>query len=322
MLRMDQQYFQVESGAVWNGGNLISLKHGLDLRDLDACLFNEFEERPQFNAWWFCAFPVHVVRDDNLPLPIFIRGDDVEYGLRNMKYLILMNGICVWHEAFENKYSSFLYYYILRNRLIDNALHNMILPKKEFISILYTQVMDEIRLYRYRNANLIMRGVEDFFRGVEWLKEQDGEELHKEVMSQGYKLQYIEDLEDGIQFSYPLYEASLTAYSDSGLKARIINHFTVNGTYLKPTRSYNIVPTIAVQQSSVYRTETILNYDYSSKKGFVTHRSPEEAKKCVKRLKRLNHLIEKEYDKATADFAVQVGEITNMEFWKKYLQIS
>ena len=44
MLRLDKQWYQTESGALWNGGNLISRKVGLDLRDLDACLYNEFEE--------------------------------------------------------------------------------------------------------------------------------------------------------------------------------------------------------------------------------------------------------------------------------------
>lgn len=166
MLRLDRQYFQVESGAVWNSGNLISYKQGLDLNSLDACLFNEFEERTQFNAWWYCAFPLNIINDNNLPMPIFIRGDDVEFGLRNMKHLILMNGICVWHEPFENKYSSFLYYYILRNRLIDNSLHNMTIAKKLFKRILYVQVCDEIRIYRYKNAHLLIRGVEDFLKGV------------------------------------------------------------------------------------------------------------------------------------------------------------
>ena len=80
MLRLDTQCIQTEAGAVWNGGELISLKHGLDLRELDACLYNELEEKTQFNAWWYCVFPSEVVTDQNLPMPIFIRGDDVEYG--------------------------------------------------------------------------------------------------------------------------------------------------------------------------------------------------------------------------------------------------
>lgn len=319
MLRLDNQYYQVESGAMWNGGNLISLKHGLDLRSLDACLFNEFEERAQFNAWWYCAFPAGVVTDDNLPMPIFIRGDDVEYGLRNMKHLILMNGICVWHEPFENKYSSFLYYYILRNRLIDNSLHNMVIARKEFIKILKTQVMDEVRLYRYKNAELLMRGVEDFLKGVDWLAAQDGEQLHKTVMADGYKLQYIDDIEEQVQFLYPLYEASLKAVPSTGIKARIINHFTVNGTYLKPKKSYNIVPTIGVQQSSVYRTDVILNYDYSSRKGFVTKRNPEEAKKCINRLNKLIAKLNNSYDTAASDFTVNGRKLMKIGFWDNYL---
>ena len=32
MLRLDKQWYQTESGALWNGGNLISRKVGLDLR--------------------------------------------------------------------------------------------------------------------------------------------------------------------------------------------------------------------------------------------------------------------------------------------------
>ena len=321
MLRMDRQYFQVESGAVWNSGNLVSYKQGLDLNSLDACLFNEFEERTQFNAWWYCAFPVNIINDTNLPMPIFIRGDDVEFGLRNMRHLILMNGICVWHEPFENKYSSFLYYYILRNRLIDNSLHNMTIAKKQFKNILYTQVCDEIRIYRYKNARLLMRGVEDFLKGVNWLAGQDGEALHKDVMENGYKLKYLEDLEEDVQFQYPLYEASLRAVPVTDLIMRAVNYYTLNGTYLPPKRSYAIVPTVGVIQSAVYRTETVLNYDYASKKGFVTKRSPKEARACMKRLKALYKLIDKHYDDAVKDYAENYRSLTSMDYWEKYLEL-
>ena len=321
MLRLDRQYIQVESGAVWNGGELISLKHGLDLRDLDACLYNEFEERAQFNAWWYCAFPIDVVQEDNLPMPIFIRGDDVEYGLRNMKHLILMNGICVWHEPFENKYSSFLYYYILRNRLIDNALHGMTLSKKRFLEILRTQVGDEVRLYRYRNAHLLMQGVEDFLKGVSWLEKQDGEQLHRKVTEEGYRLQYLEELEEGIQFLYPLYETSLADMPRGTFLQRIVNHYTINGTFLPPKRYYSIIPTVGPCQTSVYRTVVVLNYDYASRKGFVTKRDPKEAKACMKRLRRLNDKILAEYDRAVQDYEKNYRRVTSLEFWKGYLGI-
>lgn len=321
MLRLDERYVQTESGAVWNGGYLVSLKRGLDLRETDACLFNEFEENTQFNAWWYCAFPVDVVTDDNLPMPIFIRGDDVEYGLRNIKHLILMNGICVWHEPFEFKYSSFLYYYILRNRLIDNALHNMVLPKNEFIKILWTQVMDELRLYRYKNAELLMRGVEDFFKGVKWLAEQDGEKLHKDIMNSGYKLQYLEDMDERYNFFYPMYEKSLHDTPATDIRSRIVNHYTINGTYLKPLKDYAIVPTVGPCMSSVYRTKIVLNYDYASRKGFVTKRDATECKRLIKKLNGLIKRVNAEYDDKNNDFASEAKSLMTLEFWKKYLQI-
>ena len=114
-----------------------------------------------------------MVRDDNLPIPVFIRGDDVEYGLRNAKNIIALNGICVWHEPFENKYSSAMYYYILRNRLIDNALHGREQEPRSFIRVMRNWVKSEVYLYRYKNARLLLQGVSDYYRGIDWLKEQD-----------------------------------------------------------------------------------------------------------------------------------------------------
>lgn len=321
MLRLDQKYKQAESGALWNAGEILSLKAGLDLRELDACLYNEFEETPQFNAWWYCAFPINIVTKCNLPVPIFIRGDDVEYGLRNMKHLILMNGICIWHEAFENKYSSFIYYYILRNRLIDNAIHNIVMPKESFKRLMYVWIMNEVRIYRYKNANLIMRGVEDFCRGIEWLASQDGEKLHQSVVAEGYKMEDIKDL-NAVQFRYSLWEASLNAKPATGFISRVITHFTLNGHYLSTKRDYNIVPTIGVQQSSVYRVQKVLNYDYSSKKGFVTEKNIDEAKKCVKRMKFLMRKMDSEYEAAAKSFADNADKLMTVEFWNKYLDIN
>ena len=254
-------------------------------------------------------------------MPIFIRGDDVEYGLRNMKHLILMNGICVWHEPFEFKYSSFLYYYILRNRLIDNALHNMVLPKKEFIDILWTQVMDELRLYRYKNAELLMRGVEDFFKGVQWLASQDGEKLHQDIMKSGYKLQYLEDMDEHYNFFYPMYENSLHDVPMSGRKARFINHYTINGTYLKPLKDYAIVPTVGPCMTSVYRVAVVLNYDFASRKGFITKRDVPECKRLIKRLKKLISQVNSEYDEKIKQFTNDAKSLMTLEFWNKYLQL-
>ena len=208
MLQNDKQNMQVESGAFWNGGKLRCLKHGLNMSHLMDCLYNEVEESREYNAWWFCCIPMSVIRKDNLPLPLFIRGDDVEYGLRNTKTLILMNGICVWHEPFENKYSSFLSYYILRNQLIDNAIHYPKYGKRSLKRDLYPQALREIMYFRYKNVDLLIRGVRDFLKGIDWLLQTDGEALHKDIMAEGYKAEPIDQLP--VKFFYDDYERSLS----------------------------------------------------------------------------------------------------------------
>lgn len=318
MLRLDHQNIQVESGAVWNQGALISRKCGLDLRSVEPCLYNEIEETIDYSAWWYTALPINVVRDDNLPLPIFIRGDDVEYGLRNARRIITMNGICVWHEPFERKYSSSMFYYILRNRLIDNAIHDMVLPKKVFINLLHHSVLSEIYLYRYKNAKLLLEGVSDYLKGIDWFKEQNGDEIHKNVMDKGYKMQYMEDL--GAEFDYASYEHSLKEPEILTFKHKVIKRLTVNGINLKAKKWNVVIPVVGGREINVYRAENVVNYDVYSQKGFLTKRDEKEAKECIHLLKEVKKLVNENYEKINEEYKTRCREIMSKDFWKEYLK--
>ncbi len=59
-----------------------------------------------------------------LSLPLLFQWDDIDYGLRNKAPLIIMNGICVWHDALESKISAMYTYYSTRNALIVNGCHD------------------------------------------------------------------------------------------------------------------------------------------------------------------------------------------------------
>ncbi len=316
MLRNDAQNIQVESGASWNKGKLVSLKKNLDMNKCSACLENEVEEYREYNAWWYCCFPMNIVRDDNLPLPIFIRGDDVEYGLRNMKNLILMNGICVWHEPFENKYSSALYYYILRNQFIDNALHCPSYSKRRVKRQLLGSVVREVVYYRYKNVDLILRGVRDYLKGIDWLIHSDGEALHKEIMAAGYKAKPVEELD--MPFSYSRYKKS-SKENDS--RAHRNFRLTMICGYFFPTKRDNIVPMAGIRPYNTYRAKRILNYDESSKKGFVTKRSKTMMIKKMLETFKVMIELDRKYTKVTREYKRRCSEIQSLEFWKRYLGI-
>ena len=87
-------------------------------------------------------------------------------------------------------------------------------------------------------------------------------------------------------------------------------------------RLYNVVPAEGAKDINVYRTEKVLNFDYSSRKGFVTYKDPKEAKRTIKRMKKMLSKIKKQYIFASQDFAENGKRLMNIEFWNKYLQIN
>lgn len=320
MLRLDRQYIQVESGAVWDAGYLDPLKMNLDLRQCEACLYNETEEFSEYNAWWYCCFPVEIVTPDNLPLPIFIRGDDLEYGLRNMKHLILMNGICVWHEPFENKYASYLHYYIIRNLLYDNALHFPNYKLSSFLHRLYVTTAREMIYYRYKNIDLLFRGVNDFYKGVDFLRSTDGEALHKEILQSGYAAVPVEQIENAV-FSLPKYMNSFKQ-SDRGL-TKALRYLTING-YLLPAKRSKGKEIQAVSMGlcrpvNFYRQKRVLHYDEESKKAFITEKSWRDVFKALGGLIRITCVSIVSFSRAMKRFRDGSADLMSEDFWKQYL---
>lgn len=122
MLRMHAPYIQHENTAYWGKIRLHSIGKGWNLTDNQVLLNNERIQNydNQYGAWWYCCIPLKRVSEIGLPLPAFVKGDDIEYGLRNERKLIHLNGIGVWHEAFEGKQALWVDYFAYRNFFIMN----------------------------------------------------------------------------------------------------------------------------------------------------------------------------------------------------------
>ena len=317
MLRLDRRNIQVESGAVWNAGDMISLKENLDLTDAENVLRNEAEEYTEYNAWWFCCIPMAVIRPDNLPLPIFFRGDDLEYGLRNIRQLILLNGICVWHEPFENKYSSATNYYILRNMYYDNALHFPDFGTMDAVKKMWRFSGREILYYRYKNVDLILMGVKDFLKGAAFLMEADAEKLHRDLIAYGYRAVPVEELD--MDFSEDLYEES-QKQAKRGKTFRDYKKelMKLNGL-LFPANRDNIVSMSECKPPNFYRAKRVLHYDRFTNRGFMTEKSLLKTVQYTFILLGMSVRMAVQYPGARKDFLDHVPELTGEPFWRKYL---
>ncbi len=182
MLREDKPTVQHECGAYYRGGKLVPVGKKLDLAKAGNLLLNEREHPIQYNAWWYCCIPLDAAEEAGLPLPLFIKTDDVEYGLRLKPRILLMNGIGVWHTNFEGKYSPYLEYYIKRNELLVSALHGIgagIWPgmKKLGYSTGWAALRGDPRAIGF-----MLRGYRDFLKGPDFFLEMDAEALNGQLL--------------------------------------------------------------------------------------------------------------------------------------------
>ncbi|WP_025737810.1 glycosyltransferase [Mycobacterium genavense] len=97
-----------------------------DKNDRSALLHRRIDV--DFNGWWTCMIPRQVAEELGQPLPLFIKWDDAEYGLRAGEHgypTVTLPGAAIWHMAWSDKDDAIDWqaYFHLRNRLVVAALH-------------------------------------------------------------------------------------------------------------------------------------------------------------------------------------------------------
>ena len=169
-----------EAGAVvlpnWALRPLDPMLNLADPRSLDALLD---VKAMHYNGWWMCGLPKRLLLQAGMPLPCFIRGDDVEFGLRLHNQgvpTVPLPGVGIWHEPFYLKTGGWQLYYETRNALICAALHEGFEPRRVVV-LMVKRLLIHLLTYRYYNAALIVQAMQDFMQGPGVL-DQDPRPLH------------------------------------------------------------------------------------------------------------------------------------------------
>lgn len=106
-----------------------SLGHDFALQPLRSTPWLHRRADVDYNGWWMCLIPVEAVREIGLSLPVFIKWDDAEYGLRAKKagyHTVSLPGAGVWHVSWVDKDDlvGWQAYFHERNRIITALLHS------------------------------------------------------------------------------------------------------------------------------------------------------------------------------------------------------
>lgn len=183
MLTLEDKCLQYEDiGRIGKDGGFRAVKPELNQARIRDNLANEQEVSMEglFQGWWYCVIPAATVRKYGLPLPLFIRGDDVEYSLRCGAKILSMNGICLWHAGFFRKFNASMdLYQRCRNLWVGKACTE---GMRGIDAETYTgnEFRAMLLKYNYDSAELVLRALEDFLKGPGFFRENRGEEIARE----------------------------------------------------------------------------------------------------------------------------------------------
>lgn len=135
-----------------------------------------------FNPWFMCLIPLDVVREIGLSLPLFIKWDDSEYGLRAQAAgypTVSMPGAAVWHVPWTDKNDALDWqaYFHQRNRFVAALLHSPFPHGGRMVRESVNHQIKHLIAMQYSTVELRHLALTDVLAGPEGLHAQLGSRL-------------------------------------------------------------------------------------------------------------------------------------------------
>ena len=148
-------------------------KSHLDSREKEDLIQYDLPQKTNYFGWWFFSFSRFVVNQVGLPLPLFVRSDDVEYGFRCQSHglnFVTLLGVGVWHEDFTYKRLSLVMeFYGLRNKRIITLLHGTHSNENYILLSVLKNIFKNLLSLRYKKALMHMMAFSEVLKGPERL---------------------------------------------------------------------------------------------------------------------------------------------------------
>ena len=323
MLEINERNIQHEDvGLFSNMGEHGPIKPRLDMNNWDSIVRNEEYEvnsEHSYAGWWFCCIPTAVASLDNLPLPLFVRGDDVEYSIRNHAKFITMNGICIWHEGFGTKFSASLeLYQVHRNDLILQAMNEDETADIDIIDRIKWLFWEEMYKFNYKGAELLLDSIEDFLKGPNFIESLDGEKCMKEKKAKdNILLPITPEIEAKVNYD--------ELYINKPMKrlAKFVYDHSCNGQRLPKIfckKDEGIIPYgWGYYQEKMNFKKCIYAIDPINRSYVKYERNNSEYTRLRKRFNVLMEKYSNNYNEVKNSYLEKKELFVSVDFWKRYL---
>lgn len=340
MLNMEVGEEQWEdTGFMTPEGTFAPAKPQLHLNKFEDIVFNEAFKLPKllrkldqnYAAWWYCCIPLTVIEKNGLPLPVFVRCDDAEYGARCKTKFMTMNGLGIWHESFHMRYNAAVErYQTTRNTLIARYTTGFA-PHADFLHELHNNIRLELKKFGYDNAELVLDAFEDFMKGPEFISKKGIAEQtfmaanrNKEKLVSHGEVQRQADALGLKNFDvHKLTRQLIDGDKPRSLIQRMGDLATDNSQRLVSNagKGYAVIPTIgwAYPAGVIRGKRYLIVIDWYNRMGTIREKDTKRYDEIMKRYK----ADMARYKKEKADLARRYSEartrLTSMAFWKDYL---
>ena len=321
-------------------GTFAGCKPGMRLTLFEDLIYNEmftptkWQRNNMYAAWWYCCIPISVIEKNGLPLPVFVRCDDAEYGIRCKTGFITMNSLCVWHMSFFERYNAAVErYQTTRNTMIAQATCGMA-PDADFMKELHNNIRLELKKFGYANAELCLDAFEDFLKGPEFIKKPGQSEQsfmaanrNKEQLVDFETLQSRADQDPELAgFSIKNVDRQLIDGDKSrSLAERLEDLITDNNQrYIKKDGAgYAVIPLQGwlYPAGAIRGKHKLVVLDWYNRKGTIRTKDVQRYQKIKKRYMRDLKYYKANINRLRKEYAAARVELTSVEYWKNYLKM-
>ena len=288
-----------------------------------------------YAAWWYCCIPTSAIRENGMPLPVFVRCDDAEYGIRCKPRFMTMNGLCIWHMAFHSRYSAAVErYQTTRNTLIAQFTTGMA-PNSDFLAELENNVRLELKKFNYTNAELALDAFEDFMKGPEFFSAHGkAQERFMAANRNAEKLVGFDELQAQIDAlpdeSFDLRTLTVQEIEsdwERNLPSRMQDLTSFNGHtgVLKGRpRGLAVIPAAGwmYPAGKIHGRKYLLAIDKFNRRGALRTIDRDRFNKVMARYKADLKRYKEQEKELRQRYSAAREWLTSVEFWKDYLNIS
>ncbi|WP_445357343.1 glycosyltransferase [Microbulbifer sp. ANSA002] len=327
MLRLDNKTIQHENGATLNkDAHFIPIKSKINLNNLSALLENDQEVTKAYAGWWFFSASTEVFKELGLPIPVFLKWDDVEFSLRATKRkvkIIDLNGIGVWHEPFENKYSSSTFFYEERNSFIARSIHDADFNYFSMCRRLIKTVLVLSLGYRYDSAQKVIDGTKAALRGYLHLHDTLPDELHSQLISSQKDVAKTittpkvpkHKLDDTIVMPHLKILSKLT------LNGHLLPKFCLRPEESSEHEKIRILEIYDLDYTKCFRSRYVQYTQPSLTSGFIAQRNTARFFGILIQLTVTCITSYKKFPEAKKSYLDNFNKMTSIIFWKKFLKL-